>query len=110
MVKKSEKNKTTDRRWFYFSCHLGSKNGDSVAEDLGYQVDYPEHEAKTEEAEDTDNEGNDVLGLKETDDAIQTADKSAEEDLKKDLNDLRKGLVGSGERIVSHGKHSFVII
>ena len=84
---------------------LSSKNGDTVAEDLGEQVDDPEQEAKTEEAKNANDQGNDVSGFQETQDAINTADQRAQENLQNDLNDLRKRFVCAGERIVSHNMY-----
>ena len=42
---------------------LSSQNRDSVVGNLGDQVNDPENEAQTNEAQDTDYQGHNILGL-----------------------------------------------
>ena len=59
--------------------------------------------AEEEEAQDTNNEGNDVLGLDVAENTINCSDQTTQENLENDLNDLRQFVIHSGEgRIVRH--------
>ncbi len=95
-----EKNKLP-KQGAYFK-KLVSKNGDLVVKDLGYKVNDPENKSKTNEVEDTNNEGNNVLGLKELKDSVNAANNRAKDNLDDDLNDLGESLVLSGKRRRCH--------
>ena len=75
---------------------LSSQDSDSVLSDLSDQVNNPSDEVAYtgEGAQQTDNQGDDVLGFEETDDAVDTTDDTAQNQLQQDLNDLGQALVG----------------
>ena len=79
---------------------LGGQNRDAVAEDLGDQVDDPCNTVSDtgNQAENANDQGNNVLRLKETNDTINTADQTAKENLQDNLKQLRKCFVGGGDR------------
>ena len=69
---------------------LVSQNADLVLSDLGDQVDQPNNKV-TEAGQQTNqayDQSDDVLGLGVADDAINTADDVAQEQLQQDLSDL----------------------
>ena len=73
-----------------FLMKLVSQNADLVLSDLGDQVDQPNNKV-TEAGQQTNqayDQSDDVLGLGVADDAINTADDVAQEQLQQDLSDL----------------------
>jgi hypothetical protein len=97
--------KERHNRSFLIFTALVSQNSDLFLGDHGYQVNDPENEAEEEEAQDTNNEGNDVLGLDVAENTINCSDQTTQENLENDLNDLRQFVIHSGEgRIVRHCK------
>ena len=74
---------------------LVCKNGNLVLCDLCYEVDDPSSKVTYtgNEANNTNYESNDVLCLCVTDNTVDTSDKTAKEDLKKNLSYLRKVFV-----------------
>ena len=87
---------------------LGSQNRDTIAANFSDQVNNPEKEAQTAEAENANDQSYDVLGLKEANDTIKTTDQRTQEDLEDDLDQLRQSLVRTGERTAfCHDKYSY---
>ena len=74
---------------------LGGQEGDLVLGDLGDQVDQPDDKVAEagEQANQTHDQGNNVLGLGEADDAVNAADDVAQEQLQQDLDDLGQSLI-----------------
>ena len=73
-----------------FLMKLVSQNADLVLSDLGDQVDQPNNKV-TEAGQQTNqayDQSDDVLGLGVADDAINTADDVAQEQLQQDFSDL----------------------
>jgi hypothetical protein len=87
---------------------LGSQNRDTIAANFSDQVDNPEKEAQTAEAENANDQSYDVLGLNKANDAINTTDQRAQEDLENDFDQLGQSLVRTGERTAfCHDKYSY---
>ena len=86
---------------------LCCQEGDPVGCDLGNEVYDPKDESKTYEIENACNKGDYILGLKETDDPVNTAYNSTEDKLKNDLEDLGECLVLSGYGFVCHSYSPF---
>ena len=82
-----------------------SKNRDLLVGDHGYQVNDPEDEAEEEEAQNTHNKGDNILGLDIAENTVDSCDQATQKDLENDLNDLRQFVIHSGEgRFVRHCK------
>ena len=88
--------------------HAGSvgKNGDLVGGDLGDQVNDPSDKVANtgEGAKQTRNKGNNIFCLNKAYDAVDTANDTAQNQLKKDLDNLGQRLVSGGDAVVCHGK------
>ena len=89
---------------------LVSKKGDLVAKNLGYSISYTDNESDTGEAENTNYESNDILGLEVTNDSVNAGYDYADEDKDENLSDLGKALKGSSKRLRSHYLFSLCII
>ena len=81
---------------------LVGKNGDLVVKDCGYKVNNPKYKAKTEEAKDTNNEGNDVRGLKILENSVNGTHDVAEENLDKNSCNLGEIVILLGKRRRCH--------
>ncbi len=101
-----------------------SKNGDTVAENFGDQVNDPSDQVTDTGAKNknTNNECYEILGLNKTDDTVYAADDGTEQELKDDLKDLRERFICAGDRttichfffsyvdLISHKLYDIIII
>jgi hypothetical protein len=89
---------------------LGGQEGDLVLGDLGDQVDQPDDKVAEagEQANQTHDQGDDVLGLGEADNAIDTTDNITQEDLKQNSNDLGQFVVLLGKGL-AHKEFPFLV-
>jgi hypothetical protein len=96
--------KERHNRSFLIFTALVSQNSDLFLGDHGYQVNKPEDKAQAgNEAQNTCDQSNGVLGLEITQNTIQATDQSSQENLENDLYDLRQIVVhGDNGRIVRH--------
>jgi hypothetical protein len=87
-----------------FLGKLVSQNRNSVAGDLGDEIENPEDKADgRNDGQNADDQGSGVIGLGVADDSVNAANDCAQDELQKDLYDLGQILIGLGKAIVCHG-------